>query len=536
MYRTALICATILVATIYGWELRAPVPFDFYVNAHSVITHPADKRCYIPDSLYTVWGIFHYEYDEDTTIPDRDTATALLYYSSSGDSWCVVDTFFAEIMERTAMTFQWIESPVLWIVCSERSPNESERENLLYSYNLIEEVQDWEDIDSFNVRPRPGLAFRPNPQYNQQLQPIPGWLYCLPGGSNRFWRYWIPSSKPVAVNGIYPPQGSLIADQTPIFIWQDEPSAIQYRLVVSTDPEFLNMVIDVTTARPRYQVDTKMANGIYYWKTAYQSSHRKWVWSPVHGFQLQGGWERLPDIPDTVRDGSALAYVKNLFGLDERLVALVGGGSTRNYIFDPRANRWEGWHSTYSAQNPGTSLTAHRWQTSCDHPCFAIFGVESDSVRFPHIHFEWYGFRELPEPLGPGASIAMSGLDTLTRTAYLYLLSGSGLNNFWRLPISVYEGEKISNSSGSQGEPGQNAVNVRFHPVSNGIAIDYELNSPVRVKVKVYDATGRLVKNIYSGYQGSGFHRLIWNPGVSGVYFLLLDTGDNQVKLKVVIR
>jgi len=533
MYRTVLICATILLSTLYGWEPRAPVPFDFNVNAHSAITHSYDRWRYglTPDTtLYTVWGIFYY-------IEDEDTVTSLLYYCSGGDSWCVVDTFFAEIMEQTAMTFQWIEGPVLWIVCSERSSNEPDRENVLYSYNLVTEEQDAEEIEYFDVKPRPGLAFRPNPRYNQEMQPIPGWLYCLAGGGRQFWRYWLPSSmNPVAVDGIYPPQGSLIADQTPVFIWQDEPSAVEYRFVVASDPGFSNTVIDVNTTSSRYQVESKMKNGIYYWKTAYRLSNSNWIWSLVHSFTLQGGWERLADIPDTVRDGSALVYVKNFLDYGERLVALVGGGSTNNYIYDPITNRWVGWHSTYSSQNPGTSLAAHRWQLSILRfpPCFAIFGVNSDSVRFPHIHFEWPGYTDLPEALGPGASIAMS--DTENHTAYLYLLSGRGRNDFWRLPISVYEGEKISNSSGTQGERGQNAVSVRFHPVSNDIAIDYELNSPVRVTVKAYDATGRLVKNIYSGYQTAGFHRLIWNPGVSGIYFLLLDTGDNQAKLKLVIK
>jgi hypothetical protein len=79
---------------------------------------------------------------------------------------------------------------------------------------------------------------------------------------------------------------------------------------------------------------------------------------------------------------------------------------------------------------------------------------------------------------------------------------------------------------------------VWFHPVSksNGIAIDYEPNSPVRVTVKAYDATGRLVKNIYSGYQTAGFHRLIWQPVSAGAYFIILDTGKEQAKLKVVVK
>ena len=49
------------------------------------------------------------------------------------------------------------------------------------------------------------------------MNPVPGWIYLLPGQGTGFYRYAIPTSLPnVALDGIYPGQSAVIADLTPL--------------------------------------------------------------------------------------------------------------------------------------------------------------------------------------------------------------------------------------------------------------------------------------------------------------------------------
>ncbi|MGB9742714.1 MAG: DUF4962 domain-containing protein, partial [bacterium] len=112
------------------------------------------------------------------------------------------------------------------------------------------------------------------------------------------------------------------------------PAAVEYRLTVATDPELSNVVLNVLTSVPRYQTTVKLANSTYYWQTAARTSGSGWQTSPVHSFRLQGGWQRLADIPHAVSDGGALAYCGRFFGTSsDILVAFIGGGDTLSYAY-----------------------------------------------------------------------------------------------------------------------------------------------------------------------------------------------------------
>jgi flagellar hook assembly protein FlgD len=63
-----------------------------------------------------------------------------------------------------------------------------------------------------------------------------------------------------------------------------------------------------------------------------------------------------------------------------------------------------------------------------------------------------------------------------------------------------------------------------------------------RIEVKVYDVTGRCVKQVYNGRLEPGFHDLNWDGTnhagrkvSSGIYFLLLNSPADEVGKKVVL-
>ena len=62
-----------------------------------------------------------------------------------------------------------------------------------------------------------------------------------------------------------------------------------------------------------------------------------------------------------------------------------------------------------------------------------------------------------------------------------------------------------------------------------------------RVRATLHDAVGRLVGALDAGQQQAGVHRLSWKSDVgqklrAGAYFLLLDMGREQARLKTVLR
>ena len=75
--------------------------------------------------------------------------------------------------------------------------------------------------------------------------------------------------------------------------------------------------------------------------------------------------------------------------------------------------------------------------------------------------------------------------------------------------------------------------------------IPYQIREPAEVAIRIYDATGRLVRTLSLGYRKAGFylgHAAYWNGHndagekvSSGVYFYQLQAGDFNATRKMVI-
>lgn len=82
------------------------------------------------------------------------------------------------------------------------------------------------------------------------------------------------------------------------------------------------------------------------------------------------------------------------------------------------------------------------------------------------------------------------------------------------------------------------------NPFKATIAITFEVQRPGRVRVRVHDVSGRLVRTLVDENVGPGFHRVPWhgldNGGrrvASGVYFCILQAGDvKEVQRLILLR
>ena len=88
------------------------------------------------------------------------------------------------------------------------------------------------------------------------------------------------------------------------------------------------------------------------------------------------------------------------------------------------------------------------------------------------------------------------------------------------------------------GRPVIEGYEVYPNPSLGNVVIKYGLNQSSDISLSLYDITGRLLKNIYSGIQEQGSHEFTLSKEdelADGIYFICLETGNNKVTKKLVI-
>jgi hypothetical protein len=82
------------------------------------------------------------------------------------------------------------------------------------------------------------------------------------------------------------------------------------------------------------------------------------------------------------------------------------------------------------------------------------------------------------------------------------------------------------------------------NPFNPNTRIDYSLARRGSVRLRVYDAAGRMLRTLVDQVQGEGPHTVTWDgrgdagkPMASGIYFYRLETADEiQTKRMVLIK
>lgn len=531
MLKNTIVCVMIVAAAALGWEQLANVPSYVDVGAGTHITWGEGM----------VWGMF-------PTHSAGETLTYVAHYAPGSNVWDTLDDpMETEYLKHTSLTFQWLACPALFGIGVDPDSNAS-----LYWYHP--DLPEW-GWDSYWIDPEDDgitlgngacIAYVPNEGYDPVSNPVPGWIYCLPGSGKDFHRYWIPDTSDggLTTYGYCPGPGAIIADQTPHFKWSQYAQPTQYRIQVSTNPFFLGNVTDTVLTIPEFEPSAKLSNGTFYWRSAAWTNNG-WLWSSSHNFVLQGGWQRVyPDIPQSVGTGAAMAFDADAFG-DSALIVLRGGGNKEFYEYNLTNGQWiDTLKDAPVAVHAGTSLTTHdptgEW---AKYPCAAFGGSDTSDCPY-HYHTDgdivgwvpfdttgadplWYS--HFPEHLGSEASMA-AGTEHMD-----YLVVGD--HHFYKL-----EPPPESRDGGQAGVTRNGKANAHVIANCNGIEVAYQLPASAHVRAMLHDAVGRRVGMLDVGGQKAGTHRLCWNRDhegrklSAGAYFVLLDMGKEQARLKAVVR
>ncbi len=529
MLKKAVVCMLLAAAAAMAWLPLQDVQAPAQVNTGAKLTWGNGL----------VWGLF----------PTRDSGeTYVEYYQPDLGRWNPNMEEIGEYLIHTGLTFQWqwMERPVLFVIGEDTSGGQGNEVSTLYWYDLYTDQWDYEEIDpdtGFVLDNGTCIAFAPNPGWDVDSFPVPGWIYCLPGGDTSFWRYSIAAeSSDISQYGYYPCPNAIIADQTPPFQWSPYAQPTQYRIQVSTDQYFMSCVIDTVVSIPAFEPTTKLANSTYYWRAAAWVSGA-WSWCSPHNFDLQGGWEQRKGITGSVGTGAAMAYDGDVLGY-EAILALRGGGHKDFYAYNIITNQWDTLEDAPVNVHVGTSLSTHdptgEWAA---HPVAAFGGSDTSDCPY-HYHPDgdpdyWVPFdttdtsldwcSHFPEDLGSDASMIQGA----SHMCYLVV----GEENFYRL-----EPPPESKDGGLAGVVRSGKVDAHSVSCLDGIEVEYQLPAAARVRAVLHDAVGRRVGMLAAGEQKAGVHRLSWNRDQegrklsAGAYFMLLDMGKEQVRLKAVVR
>lgn len=211
MFRV-MFCVIVAAASAQAWEALSPVPAPAVVGTGSAITYGHGR----------IWGIF----------PNEDSgSTYFAYYDTSAAEWVYPgEELDLDYLENTAITYQWLWGGAVFVV----GFNTMEGSATLNWIDVVDSLWDSDYMD-LNLGAGTSVAFRPAPANYGPC--FAGWLHLLTGGGRSFYAYAVPGPGDVALSGICPGESALLADQTPRFVWQSS-GASQYRLMVSTDPNF----------------------------------------------------------------------------------------------------------------------------------------------------------------------------------------------------------------------------------------------------------------------------------------------------------
>lgn len=117
-----------------------------------------------------------------------------------------------------------------------------------------------------------------------------------------------------------------------------------------------------------------------------------------------------------------------------------------------------------------------------------------------------------------------------------------GTSGFDLILLKVKIDDATDIKTGNTKETGFNLFQNYPNPFNPSTTIKYHLLSPGDVLIDIYDANGRLVKNLVNSHQQSGYYNVEWggfnNRGAkvsSGTYIVHLKTNDNCTTKKIML-
>lgn len=210
------------------------------------------------------------------------------------------------------------------------------------------------------------------------------------------------------------------------------------------------------------------------------------------------------------------------------------------WIYDLAENNWT---RMYPATSPARRMSfgmAYNHVTAGA----VIFGggrlppLFNDTWTYDLGNNEWINLYPIVSP-SPRHRMPLSSLNDVVVLFGGYS-SGGQLDDTWIYEPPMSSVEESQNGCSVTTTLFQNARN----PVSGGATIGYYLPVAAEVSLKIYNASGRLVRTLVDGFAGAGYNELIWDGRdsagrhvIGGTYFNRIQTeGYVETQRIVIVR
>lgn len=259
-----------------------------------------------------------------------------------------------------------------------------------------------------------------------------------------------------------------------------------------------------------------------------------------------------PLTPDdkTFRDGSCITVLNGV------IYALKGSGKNNSfYSYDTLTNTWtyrehESIPRVHPSINRKVMVKDGGAMIAGNNRIYAIKGNKRNEF-WSYSNGSWSALETIPKGGNPKAMVKTGGA-----LAYLngkiYLLKGNNTNQVWQYIPGESENSEINikNSNISTVTQAENRqlimdnpqfkIDVVPNPFSKSAVINYSVSKSGPIRIKLFDASGRLIDKLLDEYKNAGSYQTeIGEKNFKipkGIYFLKYEANDNKTEVKLMVR
>ena len=265
-------------------------------------------------------------------------------------------------------------------------------------------------------------------------------------------------------------------------------------------------------------------------------------------------WQYVPlDVPlgplgIRCKDGADLAYLNGM------LYLLKGSNTVEAYGFSPLHNAWSEtldvnsfYGHAFKRVKAGGSLVAN------DDRLYALKG--GSTQEFWHYNFVrhlWQQSSDIPFAASGRRVKVKLGSAMASVDSVIFCLKGSSTNEFWEygpgadtMPlIAGYQPDREGVMAGQVAlDLSKPWLVVYPNPTRAGLSINYNVTSTASTCLRVYDASGKLVANLWDATRSRGHYVTQWSGLTTngrqvpaGVYFVKLESGETRLTQKLIVQ
>ena len=172
---------------------------------------------------------------------------------------------------------------------------------------------------------------------------------------------------------------------------------------------------------------------------------------------------------------------------------------------------------------------------------FEILGIDDEvwSTQLPfNRQYSWVFLRDANNAVW--AQYAQNGYIPLN-----YVIDTNGIVRYWgegfdeaAVRAAIVAWLPVGVEAGETGKPKDGVVSLaqnRPNPAKGSTEIAFSLPKAENVRLSVYDAQGRLVRNLAEGNRAAGTHHISISGLESGIYFYRLEVGGSALTRRMVV-